>query len=87
MVKVLQNRNLCVTLDRNKVIPHDPGADTPVMVCYNCKNYQAYATYWCAVGAGDLEISKRGGGFHKLTQNQIDWLDSLEPEITKFLYD
>lgn len=81
-LKEYKQGNLCLVLDRNRVVPNDPGADTPAMVYYTGK-YQACATYWCAVGEGELEIFR--GGFHKLTQKQINWLDSLSDKLEEFL--
>ena len=87
-LKIWQCRGLRVVCDRNRVVPDDPGADTPAMVYYKCRQYEASATYWCAMGESHLQINS--GKFrdeeHKLTQTQCEWLDSLEPEITEFLY-
>jgi hypothetical protein len=72
---------LAVVLDRDKVVPDDPGADTPAMVYYDGGVYSA--TYWCAVDTGELDGARET---KKLTHNQIEWLDSLEQEIEEFLY-
>jgi hypothetical protein len=87
--KIWENGHLQVVLDRKRVVPNDPGADTPAMVYYKGSKYEASSTYWCAIGESELEITaprKYEYGRHKLTQNQCEWLDSLDPELTEFLY-
>lgn len=78
-----KNGNLEVVCDRDKVIPNDPGADTPCMVYYKTKSKQACATYWCATGTGWLQSQDEQ---LELTQSQLEWLDSLDEKITDFLY-
>ena len=87
-IKIWQNHNLKVVLDRKKVVPNDPGADTPAMVYYKSAKYEASATYWCAVGECQLEITtgRDKYGSHNLTSKQVEWLDSLDAELTEFLY-
>ena len=73
-----------VILDKSKVIPDDPGQDTPAMVQMlraSGKQYVDSGTYWCAIGSG--ELSDKGT---KLTEEQQDWLISLDTEVTEFLY-
>jgi hypothetical protein len=84
--KIWRNGNLRLVLDRKAVVPNDPGADTPALVYYEGRRYKACSTYWCAIGESQLEISSRRGGSHLLTQKQCVWLDSLDAELTDFLY-
>ena len=84
--KIFKKGNLQVVCDRKRVVPNDPGADTPAIVYFYGK-YKASATYWCAVGEGELEITGRPHGFHKLTEKQVEWLSDLDSEITEFLYE
>jgi hypothetical protein len=70
-----------VVLDPERIIPDDPGADTPVMVFLNpvgaitnpsgCK---ASATYWCAIGEGEIEG-------YKLSESELQFLDRLEDKV------
>ena len=59
---------------RLKVVFDPEDEATPFMV------YMASArssqTYWCATGAGDI-------GGEPLSSNEMEWLDSLLPEIEK----
>ncbi len=86
--KIWEYRGLRVVLDRQRVVPDDPGADTPAMVYYKCRQFEASSTYWCAMGESALEITsgKNKYGQFELSQNQCDWLASLDPELTEFLY-
>src|SRR5271166_5210387 len=83
-IRTYTKGNLQVVLDRRKVIKDDPGADTPAMVYFNGRN-RACSTYWCACGEGEL-LNENDGGVYKLTKRQIEWLDSLDGELTEFLY-
>lgn len=86
--KIWEYRGLRVVCDRNRVVLDDPGADTPAMVYYKCHQFQASSTYWCAIGVSELEITwgKHRGSSHELSQNQCEWLASLDAELTEFLY-
>jgi hypothetical protein len=86
---IWEYRGLRVVLDRKRVVPDDPGQDTPALVHYKCAKYKACSTYWCACGEGELLIESPrylSGGVHKLSENQLEWLESLDPELTEFLY-
>lgn len=83
--KIWESRGLRVVCDRERVVPNDPGADTPAMVYYKCRRYEASATYWCATGEGNLEIHLLGGE-HRLSSTQLKQLEELDAEITDFLY-
>ena len=84
---IWEHGKLRVVLDRKRVVPNDPGQDTPALVHYECAQYKACSTYWCACGEGELLIeSPRHRGVHKLTEKQLEWLESLDPELTDFLY-
>jgi hypothetical protein len=86
--KIWEYRGLRVVLDRHAVVPDDPGADTPAMVYLTHRDMEACATYWCALGEASVYCSDgKHRGDHRLSDNQCAWLDSLEPELTEFLYD
>jgi hypothetical protein len=80
-VKTLRHGRLCVVLDKSQVFPDDPGAGTPAMV----HSFGYHATYWCACGEGELTENRRGGTT-KLTKEELDWLDAIQPEIEEFIY-
>lgn len=82
--KTLNRNKLRVVLDKREVFPDDPGNGTPAMVYYENQHGRFSATYWCACGEGELLDDR--GRTHQLTQAQLDWLDSLEPELTHFLH-
>ena len=71
---------LTLILDRSKVVPDDPGADTPAMI--HCLS-GASSTYWCGVDNG---LMFPDGSMCELTPKEVDWLMNLEPEVTWFLY-
>ena len=77
--KSFRKGRLVVSLDRSKVIPDDPGADTPAMV----SSFGYYATYWCACGEGELSSDR---GTLQLTEAECIWLNDLEPQVDQFLY-
>jgi len=85
---IWEYRGLSVICDRKRIVPNDPGADTPAMVYYKRLGMEASATYWCAISKSKLQITrgKNKYGSHKLSENQIEWLASLDPELTEFLY-
>jgi hypothetical protein len=89
MTKVFKLRKLQVICDRKRVIPNDPGADTPAMVYYRKYGLEASATLWCAMGEGELQITypRNVSGVHRLTDHQIEWLESIEPKVNEFLYE
>jgi hypothetical protein len=86
--KIWEYRGLSVVCDRKRVVPNDPGADTPAMVYLKHRGMEASATYWCAMGEAALEITKGKDKYsqYRLTDNQVEWLESLDPELTEFLY-
>lgn len=81
--KTFTNRNLRVVLDRREVFPDDPGNGTPAMVYWDGARGSFSATYWCAIG--EAELLNGRGGIKELTDSQLEWLDSLEHEINRFL--
>ncbi len=81
-VKVFKNGNLIVTLDRSKVIPHDPGQDTPALVSLRTKREEFCSTYDCACGEGELMGDRN---VYPLTESQLNWLNGLEDKISDFL--
>ena len=74
--KTLHHGRLRVELDRGEVNYDDPGAGTPALVCVG-KNT---GTYWCVVDQGELMDGPT------LTDEELRWLVSIEPEIESFLY-
>lgn len=78
--KTLSKGNLRVVLDKSQVFPDDPGQGTPAMVY--CGEFSA--TYWCAVGESELFHDRRGA--KRLTDEQVEWLESLDSELSSFLY-
>lgn len=81
--KEIKKGNLVVRLDRDEVFPDDPGQGTPAIVEWNGADGQFTATYWCAMGEGELLNSR--GHVKKLTDAQLEWLDGLNQEIDEFL--
>jgi hypothetical protein len=69
---------LLVQLDKSQVFPDDPGQGTPAIV----RCFQYHAPYWCAIDNGLVD---RDGSYLLLTAAEVDWLMSLDGEITKFL--
>lgn len=70
---------LLVQLDRRQVFPDDPGAGTPAII----RCFQFSSTYWCGLDNG---LEGPDGRHLDLTPDEVDWLMSLEPDITSFLY-
>lgn len=70
---------LRIELDRDAVIPDDPGADTPAMVYY----LDASGTYWCVNDTGELWGDRER---YTLTDRQNRWLDEQMDEVNSFLY-
>jgi hypothetical protein len=80
MKKTLERGKLRVELDKSEVFLDDPGRGTPAVVYHG----DFSATYWCAVGEGELIDSN--GYIKPLTELQIEWLDSINEDIDLFLY-
>lgn len=80
-MKTFKYGSLSVVCDPSQVFPNDPGAGTPAMVFH--KN-GACATLWCAMGEGELDHARKG--MYRLTDKQVNWLESIEPEVVEFLY-
>ncbi len=74
---------LMLVLDREQVIPEDPGAGTPALVV--APFGRGTSTYWCAADNGEVDGPN---GFTALTRRQCDWLNSTEVanEVDQFLY-
>lgn len=79
-LKVFKQGKLMLTLDKNRVYPDDPGADTPAMVSYADKYF---ASYNCAVNE---EVLLGDEGDYQLSDRQVTWLANLDDELTEFLY-
>jgi len=71
-----------LVLDTEEVFPDDPGMGTPALVHWR----GATATYWCAMGTGELDSYR--DGIIQITDAQMDWLCSerVENEVHQFLY-
>jgi hypothetical protein len=66
-----------IELDRTKVIPDDPGADTPAVLYWN--GYSG--TFWCCLNTGEIEA-----GDAQLPREVCKWLIEVEDEVNDFLY-
>ena len=66
-----------LVLDRSKVVPEDPGADTPAVVYW--KRYSG--TLWCCWDTGEIDC-----GAAQLPQPIRDWLDEMIDVANEFLY-
>lgn len=92
MRKIFKNGNLTVELNKSKVIPDDPGADTPALVFWRgfhtidgVRRYCEFSsTFWCAAQEGELDSPYYGT--YQLSEPQSKWLDSLERKVNEFLY-
>jgi hypothetical protein len=80
MIKTLRGPGgIRVVLDTARVIPNDPGADTPAMVHLG----RSTGTYWCVADTGELIDNLDGA---QVTDAQSAWLDSIGDEVNAFLY-
>ena len=86
MTKTFRKGKLRVELDTQEVFPDDPGKGTPAVVFFDSDNrkFSSTATYWCAIGEGELCNAK--GEAKQLTEKQLEWLNNLGGEIDQFLY-
>mgnify|MGYP003654986901 CR=1 FL=1 len=77
------NGNLVVELDRDQVIPEDPGCGDPARV--QLGEYEA--TYEYALDVRELYQGNYGSGaeVRKLSASQVNWLDSIFSEVQEFL--
>ena len=80
-VKELHWRTLRLVLDRTQVYAEDPGQGTPAMVYLG----PYCATYWCAVGEGELYAWKQDG-VYQLSPAQLAWLERQADTVNEFLY-
>lgn len=81
MKKTLKFGRLKLVLDKYQVFPDDPGNGTPALI-YIGENV---GTYWCVQNEGEIYHDKHNY-FIKLTEEEINWLWSVEDEVDKFLY-
>lgn len=73
-------RTVVVTLDRNRIVPEDPGQDTPAMVeVFEHGRSKGTATFECAADTGEVDE-------HALTRNELTWLQSQDKAINAFLF-
>jgi hypothetical protein len=84
-VRQSAHSNLVVELDKSQVFPDDPGAGTPAMVYLDTSKGRHSATYWCAIGEGEVE-NNHTGEMKQLTEKQLEWLEVLNSEIDNFLF-
>lgn len=72
-----------LVLDSSEVFPDDPGNGTPAMVYLRDKkgSIVADATFWCAQSEG--ELCDNHARMVPLHTKQLDWLNSMEPEVDK----
>lgn len=66
-----------LVLDRSKVVPYDPGADTPAMVYWNGHS----GTLWCCHDTGEI-----GCGDAELPLVVRHWLEDVIDDANAFLY-
>ena len=66
-----------VDLDRSKVIPDDPGADTPAIVRWG----RYSGTFWCCMDTGEISC-----GDAELPRQVTEWLHSVCDQVNEFLY-
>jgi hypothetical protein len=80
VTKTLTGPNgLRLVLDSAEIFPADPGQGTPAMVYRG----NASATYWCALGEGELMDPRCE--MVALTASQSNWLDAQESAVDAFL--
>ena len=75
------NGRLRLVLDTDEVVPHDPGAGEPALVYVNVAPRQVFSsTYWYAIGERETVDGI------PLTDDEVEWLESLEGKVEAFLY-
>lgn len=74
------NSNYRVELDKEQVIPDNPGEGTPAMV-YGPK--KSCGTLYAAQDNGELAC---GPSVHTLPASVTDWLNQIDEEVDNFLY-
>lgn len=74
--------NIIVELDRNQVIPDNPGDGCPAIVSYTDSRgrIQDSGSYNCVMNEGEFMDGRR------LSPSELNWLAGLENEIEDFLY-
>lgn len=83
--KSYKNGNLVLDLDKSQVFPDDPGNGTPAMVRLIHRGKElARASYWAAVN--EEQLRRDDDSMHRITPRQLEWLESLDAELTEFLY-
>lgn len=76
--KTYTRGNYRLVLDKSRVVPEDPGSDTPAMV-YGPNG--SSGTYWCACDTGELSYGDR-----QLPNSVVNWLIALLDDVDAFLY-
>ena len=74
---------LMVVLDRARVVPEDPGQDTPAMVY--APFGKGSATLWCAADTGELDSGWSSDGYI-VSNQQAAWLNAVVDAADTFLY-
>ena len=82
--QTIEFRDLRIDLDRSQVFPDDPGQGTPAIVSRRIGSTEYTATFWCALGEGELE--SKNGVPYALTEQEQDWLDASRVAVDEFLY-
>lgn len=72
---------LLVVLDAREIFPDDPGNGTPILV--KGPFGRGCSTFWAAQGEAELLDDKEGA--IQLTQEQQEWLNSLDVALTEWL--
>lgn len=75
--KTLRSGRVLLELDRDQVVPDDPGSGTPAMVWVGNDS----GTYWCVTDTGE---TINGG---PLKPSELAWLESMRDEVERFLYE
>ena len=73
-------RDVYLVLDPSKIVPDDPGQDTPALVHYQ----GGTATFTCAVNEGEVE---NNGRIIQLPDSVMKWLDKVQKIVDKFYDD
>jgi hypothetical protein len=73
-----------IELDKDQIFPDDPGAGTPALVFYKKGIKEGTATFWYALGEGNVDADRHG--FIQLPQKVMTWLESQEEVVDQWLY-
>lgn len=82
-MQTIRNKKLGleIQLDEKEIFPDDPGQGTPAMVTYINEEKEILAGTWnCVTSEGEIEG-------YPLNQEQLNWLNSKESEVNKWMRD